>query len=275
MKKRPGVALGGHKAEFCRLARENARRHSLFHVFRDFCELAALAISNATDRVNFDKREGRYMQIVRAYERDEVQRFAQMLACVVEELEAGMTDCMGELFMALELGDAGKGQFFTPFSVSSLMARLTLGDLRPHIERAGFVSFNEPAVGAGGMVIAAADAMREAGINYQQTMHVVATDIDATACHMAYIQFSLLHIPAVVIHGNGLNPAESWDEGLTPAHILGGWSARLRGEGARARAAELVMPAANPVPAAVPVIASPREAVAVIERRREAQMALF
>ena len=116
--------------------------------------------------------------------------------------------------------------------------------------------------------------MRESGLNYQQAMHVVATDIDATACHMAYIQFSLLHIPAVVIHGNGLNPAQSWDEWLTPAHVLGGWSARLQGEG-RVRAAELLMPAVSTVPANVPAIASPREAVAAIEQRREAQMALF
>ena len=275
MKKNAGTGLAGPKAEFCRLVRENARRHSLQQVFRDFCELSALSFSNATDRVNFDKREARYMQIVRQYERDEVDRFPRMLACVVRELEMGMSDVMGSLFMALELGNADKGQFFTPYPVATLMARLTLGDVAAHVERAGFVSLSEPAAGAGGMVIAAAEAIRDAGVNYQQAMHVITTDIDATACHMAYIQFALLHIPAVVIHGNGLNPAESWDEWMTPAHIMGGWSARLMLEDARASAAQLAMPAPAPVPAHVPVIASPREAVEVIERRREAQMALF
>lgn len=274
MSKRPAFSHGP-QAEFCRLVRENARRHSLQQVFRDFCELSALSFSNAADRVNFDKREARYMQIARQYERDEMDRFPRMLACVVRELEMGMSDVMGSLFMALELGNADKGQFFTPYAVSSLMARLTLGDVSAHIERAGFVSLNEPAVGAGGMVIAVAEAMRDAGANYQRALHVVATDIDAAACHMAYLQFSLLHIPAVVIHGNGLNPAESWDEWMTPAHIMGGWSARLLQQEGRKRAAELVMPAASPVPANIPAIASPREAVAAIERRREAQLALF
>ncbi|MFX5268103.1 hypothetical protein ABTD02_18645, partial [Acinetobacter baumannii] len=43
---------------------------------------------------------------------------------------------------------------------------------------------------------------------------------------MGYIQFSLLHIPAHVIVGNSLSNEvrEHW---FTPAHILGGWGARL------------------------------------------------
>jgi hypothetical protein len=44
---------------------------------------------------------------------------------------------------------------------------------------------------------------------------------------MAYLQLSLLHIPAVVILGNtlALEEREHW---FTPAHILGGWSRKLR-----------------------------------------------
>jgi len=43
---------------------------------------------------------------------------------------------------------------------------------------------------------------------------------------MAYIQFSLLHIPAHVMVGNSLSNEvrEHW---FTPAHILGGWGLRL------------------------------------------------
>lgn len=62
--------------------------------------------------------------------------------------------------------------------------------------------------------------------NYQQHMHVVAQDLDEKAVHMAYVQLSLMHIPAVVIHGNTLSLEERarW---YTPAHILGGWGWRL------------------------------------------------
>lgn len=76
------------------------------------------------------------------------------------------------------------------------------------------------------MVIALAEAMHERGMNYQQQLHVTAVDIDERAAHMAYVQFSLMHIPATVYVGNTLTMEirERWD---TPAHILGGWDFRL------------------------------------------------
>ena len=77
------------------------------------------------------------------------------------------------------------------------------------------------------MVIATAAAFAEEGINYQQAMHTTCIDIDATAVHMAYVQLSLLHIPAIVMHGNALS-MEQWGYWLTPAHVLGFWDARLK-----------------------------------------------
>ena len=78
----------------------------------------------------------------------------------------------------------------------------------------------------GAMVIAAAEAMLDAGHNYQQCMHCTGTDIDIVSVHMAYIQCSLLHIPAVIQHGNFLSN-EVWSEWKTPAHVLGGWETKL------------------------------------------------
>jgi len=43
---------------------------------------------------------------------------------------------------------------------------------------------------------------------------------------MAYVQLSLLHVPAVVIHGDMLL-LEEYGHWHTPAHILGGWRYRL------------------------------------------------
>jgi hypothetical protein len=44
---------------------------------------------------------------------------------------------------------------------------------------------------------------------------------------MAYVQFSLLHVPAVIIHGNTLS-FEEFGRSYTPAHIMGGWAWKLR-----------------------------------------------
>lgn len=215
------------QSSIAKLMRANAHRHRLHEVFRDFCEMAALSLSNAVDAKHRDKREARYLDIVQRYERAEIERFPQMLAHLVEAMEAGMHDCLGGLFMALELGDHWKGQFFTPYHLSKMMAQMTLQDAASLIERHGFITLQEPACGAGGMVVAAMDALQEMGINYQQAAHVTAIDLDATAVHMTYIQLTLLHVPAVVVHGNALWPEKTYDVWVTPAHVLGGWDWKL------------------------------------------------
>ena len=76
-------------------------------------------------------------------------------------------------------------------------------------------------------VVALAHEMRNAGISYQRHLHVTAVDVDPKSVHMAYLQFSLLHIPAIIIHGNSLN-LEEFGRWYTPAHIMDGWSWKLR-----------------------------------------------
>lgn len=223
------IGLNKHQQEFAKLVSGNSRSRHPYTVFKDFCELAALSFSNAVDRAQFEVRESRYLQIVKGYQADEVARFPKMLACLTLSLEEGLNDCLGQLFMALELGNSGAGQFFTPFHVSLMMAKMLCGDAGQICKERGFVRVMEPAVGAGGMVIATAEVFADEGINYQQAMHATCIDIDATAVHMAYVQLSLLHIPAIVIHGNALS-MEQWGYWLTPAHVLGFWNARLKRE---------------------------------------------
>lgn len=224
--------LGGRKA-VVKLLQSFGYKHDRHTVFGDVMETMAIAISNAVDRGQFGPREARYMEIVKRYAREELDVFARILAEVVLELEAGHDDVMGSVFGELDLGNSAAGQFFTPYEVARLMARVTIGDgseARSLIEQNGFVSVLEPAVGAGGMVIALAEALSEVGINYQQHMHVTAVDVDARAAHMAYVQFSLLHIPAVVVVGNSITLEQRgcW---YTPAHVLGGWEYRKRERG--------------------------------------------
>jgi hypothetical protein len=261
--------LDPHQIEFTKLLEANAYRHRPHEVFRDFCELAALAMSNAVDRAQFERREARYLDIVKRYERAEVERFPQMIACIVMSLEAGFRDCLGELFMALEFGNEWKGQFFTPYPISQLMARMVTTDAHARIEQEGFIRVEEPAVGAGGMVIAVADALLAEKINYQKAMHVTATDVDATAVHMAYIQFSLLHIPAILVHGNSLSQ-EKWEHWVTPAHVLGFWDVKLA---RRSREQTQASPAA--VPVITDELTRVRETVVAQRIETGEQMSLF
>jgi hypothetical protein len=204
-------------------------RHNTWKVFADFCELSACSLSNCVNVGEaWDRRENQYRNIIPAYTKEELSLIAKLFALTVEALECEAGDFLGAVFMDLELGNHWKGQFFTPYSVCRLMADITYGDsLAEVVACKGFVTLCEPASGAGAMVIAFSEAMKSRLLNPQMQLHATCTDVDATAAHMAYIQLSLLNIPATVNIGNTLS-LEIRDTLHTPAHVLGGWSYRLR-----------------------------------------------
>lgn len=223
-----------------------SHRHGAWQVFSDFCEIAAIALSNAVDLQHRERREARYMEIVRRYEPKEMAKFPEMLGALTLALEAEPSDVLGRTFHELELHNKWAGQFFSPYPLCRMMAAMTLGgeaELRERISQRGFITASEPAVGSGAMVIALAHNMKDLGINYQQHLHVTAVDVDAKCVHMAFLQLALLHIPAVIVHGNSLT-LEERDQWHTPAHILGGWRFKL----ARAESAE-VQHEVKPAPA--------------------------
>lgn len=220
-----------HVSAALKLLRQGGYRHDRYTLFSDCMELIAIAISNSVDLAARERREARYREIVARYDRETIEMFPRVLAEVTMALEAEPGDVLGMIFGELEIHNSNRGQFFTPYSVCRMMALVTLGDAadaRALIADKDYVTAMEPACGAGAMVIALAEAMRDADINYQRHLHVTAVDIDPRAVHMAYIQFSLLHIPAEVIVGNSLS-METHERWFTPAHILGGWNARLAG----------------------------------------------
>jgi type I restriction-modification system DNA methylase subunit len=193
-------------------------------VFCDWAEATAIAISNTVDITHREAREARY-------DKAEMTEFANMFATLAPlmETESGDTkfgDLMGEVFMLCEFGNDATGQFFTPYEVALLMAQMQIDGAEQAIAERGHVRMSEPAVGAGAMCIAMAQAMHERGINYQERLHVQANDIDATCLHMAYIQMSVLGIPAKLILGNSLlnEVREVWH---TPMHFIKDWDFRL------------------------------------------------
>ncbi|WP_257807073.1 N-6 DNA methylase [Burkholderia glumae] len=216
-------------------------RHRLDQVFSDFVECAALALSNRADLSQFDAREARYLEVIKPYQADELRAFSEMLAnlmlAFLDLSKMGeFADVLGSLYMRLELGNDRAGQFFTPYNVSRMMGQMQVGD-GTDIRARDFVTVSDPACGAGGMIIAFADAAKSAGLDYRRCMHATCVDIDVRCVHMTYVQLSLLDIPAIVIHGNSLID-ERRSVWLTPAHVAGRWSNKLLARGAGTESAE-------------------------------------
>lgn len=217
-----------HKKEIIKILQGLSYRHDLWRTFSDSMEMLALALSNRADPTHYAEREARYLAIAESYTKEELTQVSHILSLLAMAFEESFDDCLGQIFMELDLGNAHKGQFFTPYSMSKLMALVTLDDgAHKAIEAKGHFTLSEPSVGSGGMVIAICEALRDQGVNYQQACHATCIDVDIKAVHMAYIQLSIIGLPAVVIHGNTLLMTEQ-SRWYTPFHVLGNWEARLR-----------------------------------------------
>lgn len=191
--------------------------------------MSAISIANTVDTPFRESRERAYLERARKYSKRELDAFAEMLAEVVTALDNNTDqDFLGELFMALELGNEWKGQFFTPYSVCKMMTAICYGnDLERKIKQEGWISVSDPACGAGALLIAFANECRRPGnkINYQTSVLFVAQDIDYLAGMMCYIQLSLLGCPGYVAIDDTLSkPSTSIDKrGLIPVPRSNVW----------------------------------------------------
>ena len=211
-------------ASFTRLFRETAPHHHRYDVFRDFVTMAAFALHNA---VRKDERlEAEYMTIIGRYPREDANRFPKLLAELITLLDPEPWDALGQLYMELGIASEHVGQFFTPPELSELMARLTYGEELDRLKKP-FVTVQEPACGAGGMILAFAKLMVSKGMNPAYRMWAHCQDVDRTAALMCYLQLALWNVPATVVVGNTLT-METREVFHTPAYYLGMWEYRLK-----------------------------------------------
>lgn len=200
--------------EFVHALDQACRRHNRWTVWADFVVMAAISISNTVDKSNAEAREKTYMALASKYDKQELECICRMFAETVSGIDENPDqDFLGELFMGLELGNDHNGQFFTPYNVCKMTAKMTYGkDLEEKIERRGWVSVNDPACGAGALLVAFANECRLQNVNYQTSVLFVAQDIDYIVGCMCYIQLSLLGCPGyVVIADSILNPCTGID----------------------------------------------------------------
>ncbi|MBR0287781.1 MAG: hypothetical protein IJQ82_02260 [Selenomonadaceae bacterium] len=243
-KKKPAKVIGGlseHRKNFVKLLNEfGAYGYSRYNVFNDFSHMAALSIANSSDPYNLvnpqsvvEEREKQYKNIIGKYKPELQNRFGDMYAELALEMETycpnHLTDVLGELFMELGFGDQWKGQCFTPQSVCDMMGMMNFNDvdrLQTLIDDKGFVTVNDGTVGAGAIILGAANGMTYHGFNPQKQMLAIVNDIDERCIHMCYIQLSLYGLPAIVQRQNTLTLETFGAAWYTPMFVFGGWTLR-------------------------------------------------
>ena len=227
-------------------------KYSRWDIWQDFIIMSAIAIANTMGGPQVKAREEMYRSRAEKYSAKELEVFADMLFEVVAELERDQEqDFLGELFMALGLGNEWKGQFFTPYDICRAMSAITYGpDMAARIEKQGWISVSDPACGAGALLIAFANECRRQHINYQTSVLFVAQDIDFLA---------------------GCMPKDGPQVWYTPMYFRDVWHYRRIG----AQMDLLFRNAAEQVPADPPVPASPPEQSQPLAETKTGQLTLF
>lgn len=201
------------------------RSKNISTVFLDFLTLSMCSLAQPFYRST--NLEQRYKNTICNYTKEQAEEFSKLLALLISALEKKHQDFLGQVFSANNFGNARKGQFFTPYHVSKLMAQINFTDIENQLAENNFVTLAEPCCGSGGIIIAFAEILKEQGYNYQHQLFVEAIDIDETCFKMAYIQLSILGIPARVMLGDTL--AWKFQKVLyTPLYFVNGFEYKLK-----------------------------------------------
>lgn len=194
------------KKEIVQTISKLSGKYSPYRVFYDWVHMTAVVIQNSLylihDKV-WQERENDYLELMKRYDKNEQKELVKMFDLLVNALDIKIHDYLGEIYMESGCGNKQTGQFFTPYHISKLTASTNLPK-----ELSGRLKICEPSTGAGGMILATADILKERGINYQKKMKVVAQDLDWLGVYMSYVQFSMIGIDAIVLQGDALT--DSW-----------------------------------------------------------------
>jgi type I restriction-modification system DNA methylase subunit len=198
--------------QYAKLLAEANYGANSYTTFHDWLEVVCISLEQSVRLfVNGEicpEAEKRYLTIMKNYQN--ADNFPKALAVMVNSLEDRPHDFLGCVFQALGLNDGHwKGQVFTPYHISELLAAMTMQELvsdtySPYSP----LQLDEPACGAGSMVIAGTQVLRKNRFRNNQFVWQ-ASDIDIHCVQMTYLQASLMDIPCIIHHRNTLT-RETW-----------------------------------------------------------------
>ena len=239
MGKAARLVRGAIQQEFVKKFEALSGRYSIRQIWEDWVIMAAISISNAVDLQHAPDREKHYMALAGKYSNQELGVFAELFTDFINAMEVNPDqDFLGDMYMAVGMGNEHAGQFFTPYSICKAMAKMTAPDIPGEIQKRGWLSVNNPACGAGALLITFANECLLQKVNYQTSVLFVAQDIDYLVGCMCYLQLSILGCPGYVKIGDtlarpstthdpyGLFPVDDGNIWYTPFYFREEWHTR-------------------------------------------------
>lgn len=142
--------------------------------------------------------EQEYMKLVKELKPEAVKVAAEICGELINAfcVEYRFDNYLGRVYEALSHNDKRLGQFFTPWNVAYMMARMNLGDVKAQIEKAKQekrkISVCDPSVGSGVMLLAAKRVVIEqAGLEGLDYFEFYGNDIDHLCVKMCKIHMML------------------------------------------------------------------------------------
>lgn len=187
------------KFNFVKSLNEIAREKHRRDVFADFVFFMACAYHNSTKWNYCQDLENEYLERIRKYERSDVDRIAKLFAYVVDYLDDKEPfDFLGSMYMQFGMGNDSLGQFFTPDSISQLMAQVECGSGINAVDVGGRKTVCDPACGAGSTLLAIAKQ------NGRNNVKCYGVDLDRMSVTMCYVQMCIWGIDCEIYHGDSL-----------------------------------------------------------------------
>ncbi len=175
-----------------------------YEAFSEFIRIYASEIAWACGNKPYSLMEDREV-IVSRIENQRKECYMRMFDTMIHALEEDPDqDFLGATYMRLGVGDKSHGQFFTPYNMAKTTVALGSSTATDLSGADGFISVNEPSCGAGGMIIAVANQLRNQGMNCQRALYFKAQDISELPALMCYLQCSLLGLAGHVVIGDTL-----------------------------------------------------------------------
>lgn len=193
------------RKRFLEIFRKLCYSRNSWQVWADFivCTGYAIANSHEMNPETRKKREDIYKE--RLQQIGGIDTCLEMLTLIGDAYTANPEqDFLGEIFMELGLGNHWKGQFFTPYNICKMMSMITMGNMQEELGSKPWISVNDCACGAGALLIAAANYLKDNDVNYHTKALFVAQDIDLIAGLMCYIQLSVLGCAGYVVIADSL-----------------------------------------------------------------------